>query len=101
MVQDYVIFRFYMLAMQNFLKFALQGFFEPFGGMLSSWIASGSLTVDLNSMSTVEDESIEYFVAYYPFALTQTYSVQLQFFDLGKMKIMLRLVSPLHSSRNY
>ena len=56
-----------MLAMQNFLKFALQGFFEPFGGMLSSWIASGSLTVDLNSMSTVEDESIEYFVAYYPF----------------------------------
>ena len=59
-----------MLAMQNFLKFALQGFFEPFGGMLSSWIASGSLTVDLNSMSTVEDESIEYFVVYYIFALT-------------------------------
>ena len=37
---------------------------------MRSWIASGSLTVDLNSMSTVEDESIEYFVAYYPFALT-------------------------------
>lgn len=70
MVQDYVIFRFYMLAMQYFLKFALQGFFELFGGMLRSWIASGSLTVDLNSMSTVEDESIEYFVVYYPFALT-------------------------------
>ena len=70
MVQDYVIFRFYMLAMQSFLKFALQGFFELFGGMLRSWIASGSLTVDFKSMSTVEDESIEYFVAYYPFALT-------------------------------
>ena len=95
MVQDYVIFRFYMLAMQYFLKFALQGFFELFGGMLRSWIASGSLTVDLNSMSTVEDESIEYFVVYYPFALTPTkYSVQLQFFDLGKMKIMFSLVSP-------
>ena len=59
-----------MLAMQYFLKFALQGFFEPCGGMLSSWIASGSLTVDFNSMSTVEDESIEYFVVSYPFALT-------------------------------
>lgn len=82
--------------MQYFLKFALQGFFEPFGGMLRSWIASGSLTVDFNSMSTVEDESIEYFAVYYPFALTPKlkYSVQLQFFDLGKMKIMLRLVSP-------
>ncbi|CAH3021799.1 unnamed protein product [Porites evermanni] len=59
-----------MLAMQYFRKFALQEFFEPFGGMLSSWIVSGSLTVDLNSMSIVEDESIEYFVVYYPFALT-------------------------------
>ena len=72
MIQDYVIFPFYMLAMQSFLKFALQGFFELFGGMLRSWIASGSLTADLNSMSTVEDESIEYvyFVVYYLFALT-------------------------------
>ena len=37
---------------------------------MRSWIASGSLTVDFNSMSTVEDESIEYFVVHYPFALT-------------------------------
>lgn len=98
LVQDYVIFRFYMLAMQSFLKFALQGFFELFGGMLRSWIASSSLTVDFNSMSTVEDESIEYFVSTSLYTIHSRwppkYSVQLQFFDLGKMKIMFRLVSP-------
>ena len=95
-----------MLAMQYFLKFALQGFFEPFGGMLSSWIASGSLTVDLNSMSTVEDESIEYFVVYYLFALTPNIlspaSVLRSWEDENYVEVSIAShFLTIHRSRNY
>ena len=73
---------------------------------MRSSIASGSLTVHLNSMSTVEDESIEYFVVYYPFALTPKIfspaSVLRSWEDENYVEVSIASnFLTIHRSRNY